>query len=79
MEPLILTACFTVILGAMWLDHREERKAWEADRSILLDRIQAPVVFEAKAAEAAEKGVVSYVGDESDTDGLTGDGDDEAA
>lgn len=77
METLVLAGAFVVILFAMKWDHREERKAWEADRSILLDRIQAPVVFEAKAAEAAEKGVVSYVGDESDTDGLTGGGDDE--
>jgi hypothetical protein len=74
MESALLAGAFVVILFMMKWDHRSERKAWEADRTVLLDRIQAPVVFQAKAAEAVEPGGVSYVGDESDTAGLTGDG-----
>jgi hypothetical protein len=74
MEAVAVTVAFLlVIVGLIW-DQRAERRAWERDRAVLLDRIQAPVVFEARAAEAAEKGVVAYVGDESDTDGLTGAG-----
>lgn len=80
MEVLVAAGAFFVVLLLQWWSHRDERRAWEKDRAMLLDRIQAPMIFEARAAEATEKGSVSYIGDESDTDGLTGDrGSDETA
>lgn len=41
-------ACFVIIIAvsyigmaAMWLDHKQERKAWNKERAELLNRIQA--------------------------------------
>lgn len=77
---VVLLVAFVVVLVVQHLEHNMERDKWYEERQFLLDRIQAPQLVEAKRSEAIEPGGVSYVGDESDTAGITGDrGDDGTA
>jgi len=74
----VLLLAFVAVLVTQHLEHKEERQEWYGERQLLLDRIQTPHVVEARRSEAIEPGGVSYVGTESDDDGITGARDDEA-
>ena len=65
-------AALVVIYIAAKLEHYQDSKRWAAERSALLNRIQAPEQQIVKEF-GDEEGAVSFIGDESDTRGLTGD------
>jgi len=68
----VLLVAFVVALVSQHFEHREDREKWYEERQLLLDRIQSPQVVQAQRSESVEPGGVSYVGTESDDDGLTG-------